>query len=80
MYLSGPLAQDQGRRTMSTNVLRGLPEGSPTVSPQSLTLQQRAVAGGRRGTAPLPSTPELQQFINAVIIPALLERLLREHS
>lgn len=30
--------------------------------------------------APVPSTPELQQFIDAVIVPALLERLLREHE
>ncbi len=33
----------------------------------------------RPRTAPLASSPELRQFIDAVIIPALLERLLREH-
>jgi hypothetical protein len=31
-----------------------------------------------RVPTPLPSSPALQQFIDAVIIPALLEQLLRE--
>lgn len=33
----------------------------------------------RRPRGPLSSSPELQRFIDAVIIPALLERLLHEH-
>jgi hypothetical protein len=51
-----------------------LPEGRC-----ALAMEDRA-ALVRRPTGPLPSSPELQQFIDAVIIPALLERLLREHE
>lgn len=50
--------------------------GSPAIAPRLLNLRQPV----RRRTAPLSSTPELQQFIDAVIIPALLERLLGEHE
>jgi hypothetical protein len=34
----------------------------------------------RPSREPLPSSPELQRFIDAVIVPALLERLLRERQ
>jgi hypothetical protein len=46
--------------------------------------------GGERRTTPTklahprndprPASPELQRFIDAVIVPALLDRLLREHE
>jgi hypothetical protein len=64
----------RSRPLESANVVSGEPHDATTTTVLDRSTSAHCPSGG------LPSSPELKRFIHNIIIPALLDRLLREHD